>query len=132
MKVFTATQQTQGQRPGDYHWCVEGELVTLPNLICEADANNPEGGCGCGRGWEGLNSHRATTTVMVRDLDGLTLDEYTEAIRSSLEAGGWSEVTRTEVLDLATDLAELASTYPAGTIVGHRLREVYAREPVEG
>jgi hypothetical protein len=59
MKVLTATSRTQGERSGDYCFCVEGELVTLPQVICARDARNPDGGCGCGRGWirSGLTQH---------------------------------------------------------------------------
>jgi hypothetical protein len=33
MKVLVATARTQGDRPNDYHWCIEGELV----VRCLAD-----------------------------------------------------------------------------------------------
>jgi hypothetical protein len=86
MKTITATAQTQGQRFNDYDWCIEGEIVMPPVVICRRDRNNPDGGCGCGRAWAGANSHRSTTTAMVRDVP-ITVPEYVEAIRSSPAAG---------------------------------------------
>lgn len=123
MKIIVATSRTQGERSNDYDFCIEGELVTLPQVICDRDAADVDGGCGCGRGWAGLNSHRATTTAMVVDLS-MSFDDYTEAIRSSLGQQGWSDV---EAVGLAAELADLASDYPAGTVLGHRVGELYAR-----
>jgi len=61
MKVLVATERTQGDLAGDYDYCVPGELLWLP-MVCDADRRDPSGGCGCGRGFGGLTSHRATTT----------------------------------------------------------------------
>jgi hypothetical protein len=88
MKVFAATSRTQGQRGNDFHWCVEGELVHF-SAVCAADLDDPDGGCGCGRAFAGLNSHRATTTAIVREIEGFTREDYVEAIRSSLAQQGW-------------------------------------------
>lgn len=68
MKVLTATHATQGQRTNDFDWCVDGELVMQPPFVCGTDLDNPDGGCGCGRSWAGLNSERATTTAIVADV----------------------------------------------------------------
>jgi len=122
MKLITATATTQGQRDNDYCWTVEGELVYI-GFTCATDMNNPDGGCGCGRGWAGLNSHRATTTAMVRDLD-LTRDDYAEALRSGLEQQGWST---DDVQDLADRLAHLADSYPVGAVLERRLDDVACR-----
>jgi hypothetical protein len=123
MKIITATRQTQGERSNDYDFCIDGELVMLPPVICDRDADDADGGCGCGRGWAGLNSHRATTTAVVVDL-AMSFDDYTEAIRSSLGQQGWPDV---EAAAVAVELADLASHYPSGTVLGHRLGDLYAR-----
>lgn len=68
MRVLTATTRLQGSRPGDFCWTVDGELVYL-GLVCQRDEDDPDGGCGCGRSFSGLNSHRATTTALVREVD---------------------------------------------------------------
>lgn len=124
MKVLVATAQTQGIRLGDYHWCVEGELVRIGE-VCRRDRADPDGGCGCGRGFGGLNSHRATTTARVADVP-LTLGEYAEAIRSSLEQQGWGDCPDCAERE-AVDLVDLASGWPVDTVVERRLDELTAR-----
>lgn len=124
MKVFTATGHTQGAYPGDYHFCVEGELVMPPPFICDRDAADPDGGCGCGRGWAGLSTHRATTSAVVSVIDGIDLDDYAEAIASSLEYQGWD---RDDAAETAERLATIAASYPVGVVVGHRLCDLYIR-----
>jgi hypothetical protein len=67
MMLLTATRKGQGERAGDFSFTVEGELV-LVGPVCARDQADPDGGCGCGRAFSGLSSHRATTTAIVRDL----------------------------------------------------------------
>ncbi len=67
MKVLVATSQTQGDRDNDFCYCIEGELVWI-GLVCATDRQDPDGGCGCGRSFAGMNSHQATTTVRVADI----------------------------------------------------------------
>lgn len=123
MKILTATSRTQGQRDSDFHWCIEGELVHF-GLVCAADREDPDGGCGCGRAFAGLNSHRATTTAMVRDIDGFTRDDYIEAIRSSLAQQGWDPSTAE---DEADELIRILSDWPAGAVAERRLNHVQVR-----
>jgi hypothetical protein len=87
MRMLVATHRTNGLAPGDYCFCVEGELVYMQDP-CANDLDDPGGPCGCGRGFSGMNSHRAVTTALVVETD-LRQDEVREALRSSLEAGGW-------------------------------------------
>ncbi|RZS39084.1 hypothetical protein EV193_104295 [Herbihabitans rhizosphaerae] len=122
MKVLVATSRTQGQRDNDYHWCVDGELVqALP--ACASDKDDPEGGCGCGRGFAGLNSHKATTTAAVAEVP-LAFDDYVEAIRSSMEDGGWP--THNAPV-LAASLVTAISDLPIGTVIERRLDWIRAR-----
>ena len=115
MKVLVATSQTQGQRENDFDFCVEGELVTV-GLVCAADEQDPDGGCGCGRAFAGLNSHRATTTAKVKEVD-LSEEDYVEALRSSLAQQGWPTE---DVAELADWLAQLVSS--VADRVDHRAR----------
>jgi hypothetical protein len=128
MKVLVATAKTQGQREGDFHWCVEGELVWIAEA-CALDRADPDGGCGCGRAFAGLNSHRATTTARVAELAEFTPADYAEAIRSSLAEQGWDSGIAEE---LAADQAELARGWPVGTVVERRLDEFVPRAGVIG
>jgi hypothetical protein len=123
MKVLVATNNTQGQRSNDFCFCVEGELVTV-GLICAADESDPDGGCGCGRAFAGLNSHKATTTAKVKEVD-LSEEDYIEALRSSLEQQGWPTE---DVAELAAWLTELVDSWPTGAIVERRLDDIYLRE----
>ncbi len=122
MKVLVATSDTQGQRGNDFSYCIEGELVTV-GLVCAADEVDPDGGCGCGRAFAGLNSHKATTTAKVKDVE-LSEEDYVEALRSSLAQQGWPTG---DVGELATWLAQLVSTWPTGSVIERRLDDIYIR-----
>jgi hypothetical protein len=134
MKVLVATRRTQGERPGDFSWTIDGELVHFPIVVCAADrraakAGKPLGDCGCGRAFAGMNSHRSGTTAEIADLD-ISREDYVTALASSLHACGWTpreEPDDDEVLQMADDLLELAGWYPVGTVLGHKLYDVTPR-----
>ena len=81
MKVLTIHDTGRGQP--DFCWGVEGEIA-IPSVICDTP------GCGCDRSHSGLNSHKASTTVMVREVD-LNFDDLVTAAVGFLEAAGWAE-----------------------------------------
>lgn len=122
MKVLVATSDTQGQRGNDFSYCIDGELVTV-GLVCAADEENPDGGCGCGRAFAGLNSHKATTTAKVKDVE-LSEEDYVEALRSSLAQQGWPTE---DVGELAAWLVQLVSTWPTGSVIERRLDDIFIR-----
>jgi hypothetical protein len=123
MKVLVATTETQGQRTNDFSYCVEGELVTV-GLVCARDRRDPDGGCGCGRAFAGLNSHRGTTTAKVKEIE-LSKADYVEALRSSLSQQGWPT---SDVRELATWLVQLVSEWAVGTIVERRIDDILVRK----
>lgn len=127
MKLLTATTVTQGYRDNDFDWCVEGELVHI-GVVCDRDLDDPDGGCGCGRAFAGLNSHRATTTALIREVPGFTGADYVEAIRSSLEQQGYDS---SHAEHAAAELLILVRGWPPGTIVERRLDEIVVREFVQ-
>ncbi len=127
MKLLTATNAGQGLRANDFDWCVEGELVHI-GMVCARDRDDPDGGCGCGRSFAGLNSHRATTTAMVRDVPGFTEDDYVMAIRSSLEQQGCDPSFAEHEAAL---LRCLVGDWPVGVIVERRLDEIVVRQVVQ-
>ncbi|MUL63633.1 hypothetical protein BOO86_04090 [Mycobacterium sp. CBMA 234] len=122
MKILVATALTQGVRGNDYNYCVTGELVWVQEP-CDRDRRDPEGGCGCGRGFAGLASHRATTTAQVVDAD-MTREELVLAMRTSLTDGGWP-------LDWAEAIADenlaMAAAFATGTVIERRLEEFWPR-----
>ncbi|WP_019816173.1 DUF7715 family protein [Saccharomonospora saliphila] len=126
VKTLVATAATQGARDSDYHWCVEGELVWIAPA-CRTDRDDPDGGCGCGRGFAGLSSHRATTTAMVRTLDGISRQDYVMVLGASLVEQGY------DLLDadaLADSLLDLVSDLPDGAVLEHRLDYLQVRQRV--
>lgn len=122
MNLLTATSLTQGRRPSDFTWCVEGELVMPGIIICDRDEREgADGGCGCGRSWNGLWSRKSTTTAMVRDLPLFTYDDVAEAVRACLGQAGW--------LALTDDPESMtAGAFPAGTVLEIRLGDIAIRE----
>ncbi|EIV95261.1 hypothetical protein [Frankia sp. QA3] len=123
MKILTATATTQGRRPGDFNYCIEGELVWI-GLVCATDRGDPDGGCGCGRAFGGMSSHRATTTAMIRDV-ATDRRRYTDALRASLEAQRWPTASADR---LADGLIQLVDDWPVGTVVERRLDAVNVRD----
>ena len=124
MKVFVATALSQGERYNDYHWCVEGELVRIDE-VCARDRGDPDGGCGCGRGFGGLNSHRSTTTARVAEVP-LSLADYALAIQSSAQHGGWNPCDDCAMSE-AVDMAAMALPWPVDTVFERRLDELVVR-----
>jgi hypothetical protein len=116
MKILVATGLTQGAEPNDYHFCVEGELVWIQEP-CTSGRDNPDGGCGCGRGFAGAASHRATTTAIVVESD-MTPDDMILAFETSLDDGGWPTAW---ARDVTYENLELAGRLPAGTVIERRL-----------
>ena len=92
MRVLVATNELQGQTPGDYAHTPAGELVTATVTQCDC----PD--CGCDRGFAGLSSHRATTTAMVVENPHITTTDLRDVVYEYLVCGGW--------LDLLRDAAE--------------------------
>lgn len=123
MKALVATTRTQGQRPGDFSFTVPGELVYLANP-CARDQEDPDGGCGCGRSFVGLNTARGTTTAEVRELD-YSADDYLTAIRSGLEAAGWEPAHARHTAD---QMLSHAAGHPVGAVVQRRLTVVSQRQ----
>lgn len=122
MKILVATALTQGARGSDYNYCVPGELVWVQDA-CDRDRLDPEGGCGCGRGFAGLASHRATTTAQVIDAE-MTRQELVLAMRTSLTDGGWPPEWAEEIAD--ENLA-MAAAFETGTVIERRLEEFWPR-----
>lgn len=122
MKILVATTLTQGARGNDYNYCVPGELLWVQEP-CDRDQRDPDGGCGCGRGFAGAASHRATTTAQVIEAD-FTHDELLVAMQTSLADGGWPSDWAVEVVE---HNLMIASGFPVGTVIERRLYEFSPR-----
>ena len=143
MRVLVATNQLQEVNRGDYAHTVEGELV----LVEVAECDRPDQ-CGCGRGWPGMASLKATTTAMIVDHEHLSVDDMRQAITDWLDASGWTDLFRNasevdegftdefqdvdEMLGAMVDehlelIAEVCESFPIGTVLERRGTIVQAR-----
>lgn len=128
MKAFVATSETQGTRWNDSMECIEGELVWMLDT-CPASERDPDGPCDCGRTFMGMNSEKLTTTVRVRDIPWLTPGNYAAALRACFDAHGWCPCcTRRPVSVFIDELLDLASDFPAGTVIERRVDDLNVRE----
>jgi hypothetical protein len=128
MKILTATAAGQGMRTNDFTWTVEGEMVWV-GLVCRTDQEDPDGGCGCGRSFEGLSSHRATTTAMVRDL-ALSRDDVVTALAGYYESAGYGIAPRDRLRPEVDEMLAMVSLWDEGAIVERRLHELRVRAHV--
>jgi hypothetical protein len=129
MRVLVATNTTQGEHTGDYCWTVEGELVTPVVMPCSSPTQ-----CGCGRGFPGLASSRATTTALVADRPDLEREEVALAFRESLARGGWLYgLTHDEVDEVVDDhlhdVTLICEAFPVGSVVRRDGDRVYEARP---
>jgi hypothetical protein len=127
MKVLVATKESQGELPGDYSWTVEGELVTA--VVCECSSPKK---CGCGRGFPGLASARATTTAMVVDRPELDRDELWDVLYDAIDRQGWmAHLGPDEAEELVDEhlacIEIVCDSYPVRTIVGRWGTKIWSR-----
>lgn len=118
MKVLVSTKQTQGQRPDDFSYVREGDLVCFGEVCGRGND-----GCGCERSMVGLKNRKSTTTMRVAELI-LTRNEWIETAAAS-EHKAWSsamslsECRREMARHLARIETALANV-PVGTIMEYR------------
>lgn len=132
MRILIATNELQHTAPGDYSFTVEGEIVTPVVAPCARPDD-----CGCGRGFPGLASGRATTTAMVVDRPFITPDDVRDAVEDWLERGGWFDLLADsdeadEIIDELLDehvgaIAEVSAAFEPGTVLERRGDLVRAR-----
>jgi hypothetical protein len=116
MNVLVATTEGQGARTDDYAWAIDGELVYIPALTCS------DPGCGCGRGFAGMASARATTTAMVVERQDISANDLSNALSDSLErqgwlTGHWSEEDEDVFRDLFRRILMATSHFRPGSIL---------------
>jgi hypothetical protein len=121
MRVLVATRQSQGARSDDIDWCIEGELVWLPEPCPDG---RRRGTCDCVRTFAGVASHRRTTTAVVRDVDGLTMSACIDMIRYSLKQQGLPD---TWVEDAVDRMVQLAGASAVGVVLERKLDVVAPR-----
>lgn len=140
MRVLVATSELQGAAPGDYSWTVDGELVVVDVTECARPDR-----CGCGRGFPGVASRRATTTAMVVDLPHIGREDLVDVVADHVDlhwadlliAGAEADgVDPGELLDEQLDaitedyvehIERVCGRFPVGTIVERQGTVVSAR-----
>ncbi|MEA2484674.1 MAG: hypothetical protein QOC55_2621 [Thermoleophilaceae bacterium] len=127
MKLLVASTVGQGERANDYSWCIEGELV-MTGFVCATDRKNPDGGCGCGRGFAGMASQRATTTAVVSEMD-ISPQEFAATVRHALHTSGWLPSADRQaddelVVAFAEQVMRAAAPWPVGTVMRRRLDDI--------
>lgn len=131
MKIFVATDETQGYRANDFCFVPEGEIV-MPTFICGRDQSDPDGGCGCGRSLGGVSSFKATTTFRVADITS-TPEDLTTIFYQSMVSGSWlkamsENMLRAHVKAWVQQVLENAAKFPVGSVVEKRLHVYNLRE----
>jgi hypothetical protein len=130
MHVLVATAETQGVRPNDYSWTLEGELAKIP--IGRCTQGHVDDDCGCSRGMSGVGSSRATTTIRVADLPGLSRTAYAAALLDSYQREGWLEAdddgeVQAWISRVVDDQLAIAAFLPVGSVLEYRDDEFSVR-----
>ena len=128
MKLLAATRQTQGDRSNDFAWVPDGEYLVM-GFVCDTDRGDPDGGCGCGRAFEGLTSLKSITTAQVIEAP-ISHDEFVSAIIESMTRAGWNGMDDFHRIceERADEIEALVEELPVGTIVGRRIDELVVRK----
>lgn len=121
MRALVATRESQGARSDDFDWCIEGELVWLPE---PCPTGRRGGSCECARAFAGVSSHRRTTTAVVRDVEGLTVRSCVDMVRYSLAAEGLPDAWVPPAVDRMLLLAQSAAV---GAVLERKLDRVAPR-----
>ncbi len=129
MLVFIASKKGQGQRPNDFFFAQEGELVHRPILLCSNPDKRAE--CGCDRSMGGLDTFKSTTTFTVEERN-LTFEQYHNLILDSLTRAGWfkngrGEDATSDVFRLAREHLTLAAGFVPGMILEVREGQIVQR-----
>jgi hypothetical protein len=109
VKIIAATSRGQGDRPGDFNFALNGEIV-VPATPCDS------ADCGCERSFAGTTTQKATTTAEIVD-SALSRDDVITAIAKS-RADGWHDHDIEAAVTLADSLLGVAAAQGVGTVLG--------------
>ncbi|HKQ08136.1 MAG TPA: hypothetical protein VJ464_23625 [Blastocatellia bacterium] len=110
MKIIVATNETQGQRSGDFNFVPDGEVVMVSDCDCL------HAGCDCVRSMVGIKSGKGTTTMKVVE-SAITLGEYRRLIGKANQGYGELGVDDEIFNEQADALLDLAMQFPAGAVI---------------
>lgn len=127
MRVLVATGLTQGARTTDVMECVEGEFVFMIDA-CDASRRRPFEGCPCGITFTGMTSDGGSTTALVREVPGLTMEQYVDCLEAThLLKRSLGCTCSLDAVGEAWNLVALAGLHPAGTVVERLVDGIRAR-----
>lgn len=129
MRLLTATSTGQGALENDFTFATEGELV-IAGLVCVRDEEDPDGGCGCGRSFVGLNSGRGTTMAMIREVaisEGDLRLAIEPVFRQWLPEPEDAQELKQLVEEFTAEAVELGGRWPVGTLIARRLDDITPR-----
>lgn len=107
MRILKATTKTQGQKPTDFFWTEDGEILKRGFVCCDSV------GCGCDRSLVGVVTHKATTTFLVDDAP-VTEEELRAILADSYVSAGFGEADDLVEESLATH--RMAEVLPLGAV----------------
>lgn len=121
MKIIVATSETQGQRPGDFNFVPNGEIV----MVSDCEYLHTE--CDCARSMAGIKSDKEATTMKVIE-SNIALEEYHRLIGEANQRYGELGVDDAICSERADALIDLVMQIPAGTVIERNGEEVYLRQ----
>jgi len=121
MKIIVATCETQGQRPGDFNFVPDGEIVMVSDCDCL------HAGCDCARSMVGIKSGKGTTTMKVVE-SAMTREEYQCLIREANQSFGELGVDEAIFNEQADVLHDLAKQFPAGAVIERDGEDFHQRQ----
>lgn len=129
IQVLVATHETQGQKPGDFCYVPEGEMVIVTE-ICSSGEHGSS--CGCERSVSGVKCLKATTTFRVEEIEG-TFGDVVEIELQMLRRGKWHLMCPPkELQEMAITKAaitcDVAFDFPIGTVLGRKMSDFYVRK----
>ena len=110
MKIIVSTNETQGQRSGDFNFVPDGEVVVVSDCDCL------HAGCDCIRSMVGIKSGKGTTTMKVVE-SAITLEEYRCLIGQANQGYGELGVDNEIFNEQADALLEMAKQFPPGAVI---------------
>lgn len=122
MKLLVADKSLQ-ETEDDFFWCTVGEIVVI-SPICEKGLKNI---CGCERSFTGLESRKATTTAVVKDVD-MSQEEFWELVKKSEENAGFSYDQ--EVIDDVNSMLKTLDDFEPGDMVESNFGYLNLRKPL--
>lgn len=122
--LLVATDEAQGARDNDFCFATVGELVRFGS---ECDGEPIDGPCGCHRALSGMESLKGTTTFKVAALP-ISVPEFVDALQKSYELSGFGAfLDRNDAVAEATQLLQVADSFPVGTVLERRGNAIQAR-----